>query len=205
MKKLSINLKKGEIKLQIQNLDDLWCLNQIIDPNDLIKGKTIRKIKIGDKDQRNVKIIKKPVFIEIKAEKIEYSKSTNALRTLGTITQGPEDIARGTHHSFNLEPNTTITIIKPKWLKFQLNKLNDAFSQKISKILIVILDREEAYFALMKKYGYQLLSHLKGNVQKKADKDKIKSDFYTQVIKKIEEYDKRLNLQNIILSSPAFW
>ena len=66
MKKLSINLKKGEIKLQIQNLDDLWCLNQIIDPTDLIKGKTIRKIKIGDKDQRNVKIIKKPVFIEIK-------------------------------------------------------------------------------------------------------------------------------------------
>jgi len=205
MKQLSTNLKKGLIKVKVENLDDLWCLNQIIDQGDLIKGKTVRKIKIGDQDQRKPRIIKKAVFIEIKVEKIEYSKTTNTLRTLGTITQGPEETQKGSHHTFNIEPNTVITIIKQRWLKFQLDKLKEAASQKISNILIVVLDREEAFFALMKKYGYQLLVHIKGSVQKKADTSKVKSDFYSQIIKQIEEYDKRYQLQTIITASPAFW
>tara|TARA_Y100000031_G_C8107709_1_gene331863 strand:- start:235 stop:855 length:621 start_codon:yes stop_codon:yes gene_type:complete len=57
----------------------------------------------------------------------------------------------------------------------------------------------------MKKYGYQLLSSIKGNVQKKADDQKIESTFYKEIIKQLEEYDKRHNLNKIILGSPAFW
>ena len=47
MKQIHFNLKKGEAKLKIENMDDLWCLSHIIEPGDLVKGKTIRKIKIG--------------------------------------------------------------------------------------------------------------------------------------------------------------
>lgn len=205
MKILHQNFKKGEIKIKVENLDDLWYLHQLIDEGDLIKGKTVRKIKIGEKEQRKINIIKKPVFIEIKAEKVEYSKTINALRISGTIIQCPEEIQKGSHHTFNVETNSIITIIKQEWLKFQLDKLREACSQKISKILIVVLDREEAFFALMKKYGYELLAHIKGTVQKKANIKEIKSSFYSQLIKQIEEYDKRYQLQTIIVASPAFW
>jgi len=53
------NLKKGEVKVKIDNLDDLWYLSHIIDIGDLIKGQTIRKVRIGDKDDRKSEIIKK--------------------------------------------------------------------------------------------------------------------------------------------------
>ncbi|MFH1642347.1 MAG: mRNA surveillance protein pelota [Nanoarchaeota archaeon] len=197
-----LNKNNDEIKLQIENLDDLWYLSNIIDVGDFVKGKTLRKIKLGDQEDRNVKIIRKSVFIEIKVEKIDFSNTI--LKLLGIITQGPEDIQKGTHHSFNLEENSIITIRK-QWLKFQLDKLKEACSEKISSMCIVVHDRESAYFALMKKYGYELLSRLDGDVQKKGEDKKITKNFYKEIIKKLEDYDKKYQFQTIILASPAFW
>jgi len=200
-----IKKEKGEAKLKIESLDDLWYLSNIIDPKDSVKGKTIRKIKIGGEEQRNAGIIKKPVFIRIAVEKIEFSETSSILRVSGKITEGPEDIARGEYHTFNIEENTIISVIKEKWLKFQLDKLSEACSAKLAKILIVVLDREEAYFALMKKYGYEILSHIKGKVEKKAQLEKIEGSFYQEIINKLEEYDQRYHLSQMVIASPAFW
>ena len=38
MKLMHSDFKKGEAKVKIENLDDLWYLNQIIDTKDLVKG-----------------------------------------------------------------------------------------------------------------------------------------------------------------------
>lgn len=205
MKQLHSNLKSGEIKISIENLDDLWYLSTIIDPGDSVKGKTLRKIKIGDEGDRKQKITKKPVFLQIKAEKIEFSKTSDILRVSGIIEQAPDDISLGTHHTFNLDINSTITIIKTQWLKFQLDKIKEACKEKPSKILIVNHDREEALFATIKKYGFELLSKIEGNVEKKADNVAGDNKFYPEIIKKIEDYDKRYEFNNIIIASPAFW
>jgi len=203
MKIIKNNSKKGEIKVKVDNLDDLWYLSNIIDKNDFIKGKTIRKIKIGEKEQRNVKIIKKPVFLKLQTEKIEFS--SDYLRISGKITESPEDIPHGSYHTFNLEENSVITIIKEKWLKFQLDKLKEASQEKIAKILIVVLDREDSLFALMQKKGYKLLTKLKGDVIKKAVEENKKSNFYLDIINQIKDYDKRYSFSKIIIASPIFW
>ena len=49
MKLLSKDLRKGYVKLTVENLDDLWYLSQIVDTGDLVKGVTFRKIKIGER------------------------------------------------------------------------------------------------------------------------------------------------------------
>jgi len=205
MKQLYLDLKKGAAKLKIENLDDLWYLSQIIDTGDIIKGKTIRKIKIGKETDRQLKIIKKPVFLKIKVEKIEFSKTSNILRTLGTIIEGPEDIQKGEHHTFNLEPNIIFTLIKEHWLKYQISRLKESTQEKISNILIVVMDREEANFALLKKYGYELLTNIKGKVNKKEVEQRTEGKFYEELIKKIDEYVKRYKIIKVILASPAFW
>jgi protein pelota len=203
MQIINKDIKKGIVKLKIENQDDLWYLSHIIDKNDNISGKTVRKIKIGEEGQRNIKIIKKTIFLKILSEKIEYT--SNTLRITGKIVEAPEDVPINSYHSFNLEENTIITIIKNKWLKFQLDKLNEASTQKISKVLIVVLDREEANFALMQRQGYKLLSSLKGQVNKKAVDDSIKSSFYSDIIKTTKEYDTRYDLSKIVIASPLFW
>ncbi|MBA3064402.1 mRNA surveillance protein pelota [Candidatus Woesearchaeota archaeon] len=204
MKQIHINLKKGEAKLKIENMDDLWCLSHIIEPDDLVRGKTIRKIKIGESDQRKVNIVKKTVFIEIRVENTEFHEYSSVLRVSGTITQGPEDIQKGSYHTFNLEPGSIITIIKKQWLSFQVEKIKQA-SVETKKILICILDRDEACFGLLKKQGFSLLSEIKGDVEKKADLKAKTGNFYGEVVNKLYDYVGRYKIESIILASPAFW
>ena len=202
MKIISSNFKKGEAKVKVENLDDLWYLSQVIDVGDIVKGKTFRKIKVGSAEKEAVR---KPVFLVLKVEKVEFSKTTNRLRALGTILDGPEDVQKGSHHTFNIEVDTIITIIKEEWPAYQINRLKEAAQAKLLKILICVFDREDAYFALMKRAGYELLIHIHGEVAKKGVDAPVKSTFYSQIIKQLEEYDKRHKLDKIILASPAFW
>ena len=68
-----------------------------------------------------------------------------------------------------------------------------------------MFDREEAYIALMKKYGFDIIAELKGEVAKKADIKQTVKNFYEEIIKNLQEYTKRHNIRHIILASPAFW
>lgn len=203
MKTIFKELRKGIIKLKAENLDDLWLLSTMIEEGDLVKGHTTRKIKLGKEDERSARVVKKKIFVKLKVEKVEFSDSS--LRILGTIEEGPDDIAKGSHQAITVEENDVITIIKEEWLKYQLDKIKEACEEKKAKILICIMDREEAYFALMKKYGYDLLTRLKGDVIKKGIEEKKISSFYNDVIKVLKEYDKKYEFDSIILASPAFW
>lgn len=202
MKLIHQNLKKGELKLKPENQDDLWYLVSTIDPGDLVKSRTIRKIKLGEKET-NIKIIKKPVTLTVKVEKTELNPE--ALRISGIITEGPEDISHGSHHTITIEPNDELLIIKQRWLKYQLDKIKESCSERAANILITALDREEAVIALTKRSGFEILVKLKGEVQKKEEKAAHKGGFYGEIIKKLEEYIERYNVQNIIIASPAFF
>ena len=205
MKIIYSNQKKGVYKLQIGNLDDLWYLNDLLGVSDIVKARTLRKIKKQGEDQRASKAVKKPVTLTIKLEKIEFSRYSNTLRLLGVITEGPDDIPLGSYHTINVEENTVLTIQKEKWYNYQLEKLRDATLEKLPNILICVMDREESYFALLKKYGYELLSSIKGKVQKKEVEDKINGTFYKEIIEKLQYYIERYKITKIILASPAFF
>ena len=205
MKLIYSDLKKGEVKVLTQNLDDLWYLSAIVEPKDLVEGKTFRKIKSQNDEEKSKEATKKPVFLKLEVEKVEFSKYTNVLRILGIIRSAPEDMPLGDHHTFNIDDNTAITIIKASWLKYQLDKLKEACNEAKSSLLICVHDREEAYFALFKKYGYEILAHMKGDVQKKVDENVKKGNFYHAIIEKMEEYIERHKIKQVILASPAFW
>lgn len=205
MKLLYSNLKKGEVKVLTQNLDDLWYLSTIIEADDTVQGRTLRKIKAVSGEERSREATKKPVFIKLRVEKVEFSKYANVLRVSGVIKEAPEDVPLGEHHTFNVDDNTAITIIKKQWLKYQLGRLKEACSEKRSSLLICVHDREEAYFALFKKYGYEVLAHIQGEVQKKMEENIKKENFYLAVISKLREYVERYKIRQVIIASPAFW
>ncbi len=206
MKIVHKDLRKGEIKVKTENLDDLWYLSNIIEPGDILRGKTIRKIKIGDSEQRKADVVKKVVFVSVKVEKLDFG-AKSSLRVSGTIEEGTEDIPKGSHHTFDIDENTIVMIVKEKWLKYQLDKINEACQEKGGKIMIVVLDRDEADFALMKKYGFEMLNSIKGDVKKKRMEEtaSAKKGFYEEVLEMMKDYAQRHNIQKIVLGSPGFW
>jgi len=203
MKIIHQNLRRGEIKLKPETQDDLWYISTLIDPKDLVRSRTIRKIKLGEGKDTNTKIIKKPVTLAIEAEKTELNPE--ALRIAGIIKEGPEDIPKGSHHTLTVEINDELLITKERWLKFQLDKVKEACSEKVSNILITVMDREEAIIALTKRSGYEIILELKGEVQKKEEKAAHREGFYDEIIKKLHDYTERYAVNNIIIASPAFF
>ncbi|MBW2995247.1 mRNA surveillance protein pelota [Candidatus Woesearchaeota archaeon] len=197
MKIIYKNLKDGEIKFRITKLDDLWYLNHIIEPGDLIKGKTERKLELGEKGKK----VKKTVFLSEKVDKVEYNK--NVLRVGGIIKQGPDEVEIGSHHSFAVEEGTLATLIKEKWDRIILDKLEQATKER-EDVLICTVDRENATIAVLKAQGYEVLTTLRGQVEKKGFKEDVK-DFYAQVVELLKEYVSRLKINRVIVGTPSIW
>ncbi len=205
MKILSANPKKNEYKLQVDDLDDLWSLSYLIEPGDIISARTFRKIKLGGDTDRDSSVVKKPMFLSISVTKVEFHKYSSALRASGTIVSGPEDIPHGSHHTMNIEDGTIFELSKPQMLKYQRDKLREATEEKPPKVLLLTHDREEAAFAVMKKYGYEMLAQVSGDVTKKDEQMAKTADFYDELLKILTDYDTKYSFENIIIASPGFW
>ncbi|MBI4441587.1 mRNA surveillance protein pelota [Candidatus Woesearchaeota archaeon] len=192
------DLRKGIIKLRIESRDDLWSLHLLLDPGDTISGMTLRKVAAGEET------VRRPVRLSIAVEKVEFAKTHPVLRVLGKVTEGPEDVPHGSHHSFAVEQDTIIEIRKD-WSQYQLKRLEEAAAENKKPLLICVLDREEAYFALSKRYGYELLTTIAGEVSKKEERARATGSFYDDIITALTEYVHRYDVESVILASPAFW
>lgn len=201
MKILTQNFKKGIVKLKVTDPEDLWYLSHLIDPGDLIKGKTTRKIKLGEGE--NIKTAKKTITLKVEAEKVELSEE-NSLRINGRVKEGPEDVPNNSYHTITLEEGSDFTLEKVQWLSYQKKKLEEAAQTK-HNYLLCLFDREEAIIALTKPKGYQVLVKLQGEAQKKQKEVKIMKNFQDEIIKALETYSARNSPQQVILASPAFY
>ena len=205
MKILKKDVKSGFCHIQVTSLEDLWYLSSIIDKGDLVTSRSERKIKIGSSERKS-SIAVRTVNITINVEKVEFSKYSSSLRVSGKIESEHEDIPKGSYHTINVEVNSVLKINKEKWLSYQLEKLEEACKQEKSAVLICVLDRKEASFAILKSYGYEVLSEIEGIVEEKRIKEKQKeSTFYIEVIKLLEQYNERFKPNSIIIASPAFF
>lgn len=198
MKILHRNLKGREVKVLVEAGEDLWLLAQLIDSGDTLKGQTVRKLKVNEEADAT----KRTVFMAITVEKVEFGAT---LRVSGKITDGPDDVPRGNYHTFALELGTTVTLIKKEWLKFQISRLEEAAESKRATILICVFDREDAFFALLKRSGAEVILHLQGDVEKKRVQTKVKNPFYEMIVKQLEDYVARYKVDVVVLASPAFW
>lgn len=197
MRILARKLKKGFLKVCIDNLDDLWILNQIIERGDLISGKTKRKIE----ESKEVK----PIFLKIMVEKIDFR--IKVLRLLGRIVEAPEEVGLGLYHSFILKPGSEIAIEKERWKEYQLRRIRDAVeASKRPRALICVFEPGQADFAIARGYGLSFVgSFSRGLPGKDAkDFDLRKQEFFIELAKRIEEISKRGKIERIILGAVSF-
>jgi len=205
MKILHKELDKGIIKLRVDNADDLWHLSHIIESGDLLFGKTYRKeIKKCDKI-RSEKLERVPVKLEIRVEKLEFSKDVMRLRATGVITQGEEV---GSYHTFNIDEDSTITIIK-KWKNYQLERIDRAIKDTLTpKVLIICIEEGDADFGIITQYGIDFPVSISKSIAGKhetSSRDKDKREFFTEISSKTIEIVQKYNLKTIIIAGPGFY
>ncbi|MCC7552332.1 mRNA surveillance protein pelota [Candidatus Micrarchaeota archaeon] len=192
--------KTGEIKLMPENLDDLWHLDKIIEDGDILEARSYRVYKPTEDSKGE----RKPITVKIKGEKIEFSKYGNSLRVTGKIVNGsPEEFVQiGSYHTINVEIENPLKIIKEKWQKYQIDRLQKAVSEtKRPKLGIILLDNEKALVSYLKGYGVEH-SHEIYSGRSKRDKNPEEklNQFYAELMKQIEHIDA----EKIIIAGPGF-
>ena len=202
MRIITKNLKKGIMKVCIESRDDLWTLHLVLEPGDIVHGQTVRKIKVGEE---KTEAVKRTISLALSVEKVEFAKTQPVLRVLGKVVDGPEDVPRGSYHSFALGGGSVIDVEKKEWSRYQIKRIEEAAAENKKPLLICVLDREEAYLALSKRYGYDILTTLSGDVAKKEERAQSKGSFYDDILLVVKEYARRYEVDTIIIASPAFW
>ncbi|MHA1143294.1 MAG: mRNA surveillance protein pelota [Candidatus Helarchaeota archaeon] len=209
MKILEQDLKKKEIKVQLENIDDLWHVYNILMPSDRIYGKTVRRIRKENERERADSGERVKVFLGIEVEKFEFHPFTTRLRVTGKIIFGPEDlVSLHDHHTFNLQPLSEITIVKKEWTPYFLRRLDRALkSSETPEFLIITMDKGESCIATVSDTGINVVAKITENIPGKrynvSYHDKALQDFFKNVLQVMDEHVSREDIKIIILGGPG--
>jgi protein pelota len=197
MKIVSSDLKKGIVKIRVNDNNDLWHLENLIEKGDFVTARTMRSVFI-EREGRKIKVEKKPMKLKIEVEKVEYHKYANKLRVMGKIVEGPEEVSIGSYHTIEVEVGSVLTIKKQEWKKYQLERLKRA-QLKVPTVLLVAADFEEATFAELKESGVDYVLEVKNPHSMKEEKQE---EFYKKVASEIEKRSE--NVKGVVLAGPGF-
>lgn len=208
MKILHSDLKKGVVKLRIENLDDLWYLSGVIRQDDLVKSRTERRIKAKEDIARAGGGERRSMTVKIRVEKADFRSDLDTFRISGTIVEAPGDIvAMGSYHTINVEKDTVLTVIKDKWSKMDIDRLKDAQKSAIRpKILIAVVDDGDANFGVLRESKieyYSLSKNIGGKYDTRGRKER-KLEFYRDGAEFISNILQRENISAIILAGAGF-
>ncbi|MDD2655470.1 MAG: mRNA surveillance protein pelota [Candidatus ainarchaeum sp.] len=191
------DLRNGELKLMLQRLEDLWHLERVLKEGDVVEARTYRSVKFGEgKEER------KPVFITLRVESVEFAEAANRLRIGGIILAGnPEEfVQKGRHHTFDLESGDTIKVIK-EWKNFEISRLEKAVKETSRPTLrIIVMDEEKALTAILRGYGldYGPTMWFGGSKREDNYEEKLRQ-YYGEVASYISKADERF-----IVAGPGF-
>jgi len=199
MKILKSDLKHGMVFVKIEVEEDLWYLKNIIIVGDRVKSKTMRSQFI-ERNGQKVKIGKKPMFLKLKLEKIEFNESVYKIRLMGKILEGPDDVQLGSYHTIEIGVGDLLTIIKNNWKKYEIDKIKKS-QKKVPKTLLTVVDNNEATFGILGASGIKIISDLT-NKHSIQYEEKKTPEFYKSVAKEIERLSE--DSKKVILAGPGF-
>mgnify|MGYP006416005447 CR=1 FL=1 len=200
MKILKIDKKFGEIVVIPENLNDLWHLEKVIDTNDLVKGKTDRKIKPSKEGE---KTIRQTMFVEIEVENVHLQEFSENLKISGIIVGGSpkEFIELKSHQSIDIFVNDKVTFIKKVIKKWQIERLEKAKQESASSnLLVVLIDDEVAQLAFVNQFSIDKKAKITTKKSGKQYVEEKNNNYFEEVLDKIIS----VKPTKILLAGPGF-
>ncbi|MBI5635615.1 mRNA surveillance protein pelota [Candidatus Micrarchaeota archaeon] len=200
----SFDRKSGLLKIWPQSSEDLWHLQKVLCPNDVVSGHSTRRFKAERGNERGDSGEKKHVFLTIKLSNVEFSENANKLRLTGKILSGtPEEfVSVGEHHTIDIEVGAQVAVQKTPsaYEKYVLESA--AKKSKKPKALIVAVEEKTAAFYELSALGLKKLFELENSASKrdKESFDELEKKFNSQLLTAIGEK----NPPAIALIGPGF-
>ena len=185
----------GEIRLLPESIDDLWHLQHLVTPGDLVFATTFRSVESATDKIRPEKVEKRPVRLGIRVEKVEFSEHGVRLRITGTIEHG---IDTGAYHTINVETGYEISVIR-RWRPIDLERIERAVKSSVFGVIhILTLEEGEAELFRLRQYGPESVITITAGSGKGGETE-TRTGFFDTVAKSIAEISGPL-----VISGPGF-
>lgn len=159
MRVLHRDPKTGEIKVRVENADDLWHLNNLVLPGDRVRASTYRREEVKTDKVRPERGEKVRVTLTIRVEGVEFQAFSDRLRMTGVIVEGPQDLGR--HHTLNVAVDDVLSVLKT-WRPHELWRIDEAVAAAQKPLVAFLsLDDEEALLAHLRQYGVRELATIR--------------------------------------------
>ncbi len=159
MRVLHRDPKTGEIKVRVENADDLWHLHNLVQEGDLVRASTYRREDVKTDKVRPERGEKVRVTLTIRVEGVEFQAFSDRLRITGVIVEGPQDLGR--HHTLNVASEDVLSIMKT-WKPHELQRIEEAVAAAQKPLVSFLsLDDEEALLAHLRQYGVRELATIR--------------------------------------------
>ncbi|NPA47361.1 MAG: mRNA surveillance protein pelota [Thermococci archaeon] len=201
--------KEGKVKLKVETLDDLWHLYHVIDEGDVVYARTLRKQSQRADSLRAEKVEVIPVYLGVRAEKVNFHRFANQVRVTGPIVYASrDDVPIGKYHTIAIEEGTVVTIQKPRWKEHHIERIKEAVeASKRTKVMIVVIDEGEADIALVREYGVEMVAGVRRNLGGKrynTDRESEEKRFFHDLAKTMAELMERERIEKAIVAGPGF-
>ncbi|NPA05365.1 MAG: mRNA surveillance protein pelota [Crenarchaeota archaeon] len=155
MKILGFDEKRGELRLRVESMDDVWLLSLIIRPGDYVRALTVREIKFGERGSGRSSRVAMTLTIRVRS--VEFQPFTNKIRIRGIVIEGPERFGvKGKHHTISIGVGNELTIIREDgWPGYVLRKIRDAGLRV--KVVVVAVDYDDYAIAIVRGQGVRVV------------------------------------------------
>ena len=202
MRIINKDLRKGYVEVIPENEDDLWILYNVIEQGDVVKARTTREVKFGEKgSSRRI-----PMIVSIRVENLEFQPFTDRLRIRGVVVDAPEEFGiKGKHHTLNISPGTRLIISKNKWFDHQLKRIEES-SKTQARVVVVVMDYDEACIALVSEQGVKVIDEIRSGMPGKyysVDASSYVKKYVEKIAKRIVDVVKRYGVKVVVVASPG--
>ncbi len=172
MRILRKDVKHDTVVVLPEFLDDFWVLYNVVQKGDRVYARTTREIKTSDRYDREEKGKRVSVFLGVTVEKVMWDRNLNRLRVHGIVCEAPEAIgAVGSHHTLSVDLNSPLTVVKPKWMSYQIEQLERATEKGVAPITVIAIDDEGYCVAVLRGFGLDIKAEERANLPGKRIAD----------------------------------
>ncbi|MFB6110916.1 MAG: mRNA surveillance protein pelota [Halobacteriaceae archaeon] len=190
---------RERLTLVPESLDDLWHLQYVLEPGDLVSGDTTRRIQRDDDALRDTGGEREHVHVTLGVEEVEFAKFANRLRVSGVIKSGSREDVVGAHHTINIEQNASIDIEKV-WQPDQLERLEEAVeATENPDVAIATVEEGEAHVHTVAQYGVEEQASITGPTGK-GEYAQPREELFAELSSVLE----RMDVDAVILAGPGF-
>ena len=190
---------RERITLVPENVDDLWHISHVLEPDDRVAGDTTRRIQRDDDQLRDTGGEREHLWVALSVDDVEFARFANRLRVSGIIEDCSREDQLGHHHTINVEQHDELEIEK-RWKPDQKDRIEAAVeAAENPDVAIVTVGEGEAHVHTVAQFGTEQRATITGPTGK-GEFAQPRSNLFDE----LTDVLRRMDVDAIVLAGPGF-